>query len=114
MGCLSESIMYNAFFRLDKRVIFTYSLVTALLFLAIGIYYLADNPQNGLSKAILMVEVQAYALFIFALVCLSSVFGSIYYHLQKKKIRRNTFAFVFSASMVKWVLSMLIFDVHLW
>lgn len=106
--------MFQSIFRLDKKVIFTYSLITALLFFAIAVYYLVDAPQNGLGKAILMVEVQAYALFIFVLVCLSSIFGSIYYHLQKKKVRRNTFAFVFSASMLKWVLSMLIFDLHLW
>ncbi|MDH3243438.1 MAG: hypothetical protein OEM26_02375 [Saprospiraceae bacterium] len=88
-------------YRLEPQIIRAYALLSAALFSVLAAYYLIDLPESGLAKAMHLMQVKAYSMFILALVLGSTVVGMVYHHLHERITSRNTFAFVFSASVLK-------------
>jgi len=98
-------------YRLEPQILRVYALVSAFLFAALIIFYLTAVPEAGIAKAMHLIQVKAYSLFFFVLVVGSTIFGMIYHHIHRMVNRRNTFAFVFSASMIKLIFGIVVLSI---
>ncbi len=109
-----KSSMSKLLLTLDRDILKTYAFWTTVLFAMLGIYYLVALPPEGFFRSVHIATVQAYGMMLFVLVLISTVVGMIFHHLINPEQRaRNTFAFIFSVSSLKFLASWLVFDVYL-
>ncbi|NND07295.1 MAG: hypothetical protein HKN87_13035 [Saprospiraceae bacterium] len=97
---------------LDLKVLKQYALITTGLFIVLLVYTLISLPPGGLFQALPESPLQSMSTVLFILVLGSSLAGVVFNHTVKFRPRtRNAFAFVFSMSSLKFVGTLLAFQV---
>ena len=98
---------------LDTQILKSYAIGTTALFLALASYYLLGFNGTGLSSSVHLSTVQAFSLTLFMLVLISSIVGMAFHQLvSTERKARDTFAFIFSMSILKLVGSMIFFELY--
>ena len=96
----------------DLNILKRYALATTFLFILLASYALLMILQNGFLEAMHLTQVQKLSTILFYLVLGSSFAGTLFHHLINYQPKsRNAFAFVFSVSSLKFVGTLLVFQI---
>ena len=99
---------------LDPQILRNYAIATTSLFAGLGIYYFIGLKAQGASESVHLMTVQAFGMTMFVLVLISALVGMAFHQLVSTEAKaRNTFAFVFGISVLKFAFSLLVFDAFL-
>lgn len=97
---------------LDLNILKQYAVVTTILFVMLALYTIVSLPAGGLFQALSETSLQSMSTLLFILVLASSLLGAIFHHTIKFRPRtRNAFAFVFSMSTLKFLGTIVLFQV---
>ena len=96
---------------LDLNILKHYAWTTTSLFVGLLIYVLVSQPVEGLFAGFHFESLQTYSLPIFLLVLATSLVGATFYQLVRyRPKRRNAFAFVFSMTALKFLGTLVVFQ----
>ena len=97
---------------IDLNILKHYALATTVLFVLLATYAVILVIQYGFLESMHLTQVQKLSTIVFFLVLGSSLAGAIFHHLVHYRPRsRNAFAFVFSVSTLKFLGTLLAFQV---
>jgi hypothetical protein len=97
---------------IDLNILKQYALATTVLFMMLATYAVVLIVQNGFLESMHLTQVQKMSTIVFFLVLGSSLAGAIFHHLVNYRPKsRNAFAFVFSVSTLKFLGTLLAFQI---
>ncbi|MBK8502153.1 MAG: hypothetical protein IPL46_08075 [Saprospiraceae bacterium] len=97
---------------IDLNILKHYALATTALFVLLATYAIFLIIQYGFLESMHLTQVQKLSTIVFLLVLGSSLAGAIFHHLVNYRPRsRNAFAFVFSVSTLKFLGTLLAFQI---
>lgn len=96
----------------DLNILKHYALATTVLFGLLATYALYLIIQNGFLESMHLTLVQKLSTVVFFMVLGSSLIGAVFHHaVQYRPRSRNAFAFVFSVSTLKFLATLLAFQI---
>lgn len=96
----------------DLNILKRYALATTALFVLLATYAIYLIIQYGFLESMHLTQVQKLSTIVFLLVLGSSLAGALFHHLVNYQPRsRNAFAFVFSISTLKFLGTLLAFQI---
>ena len=97
---------------IDLDILRQYAIITSTMFALFAILPILWVSPACFGEGIYLANVQTLSLLIFVAVLLTSMMGTIFHHLVHFQPRfRNAFAFVFSISAFKMLVTILVFEV---
>ncbi len=102
-------------FALDTKILKNYAVVTTTLFCGLTLYYFIGQKSGLLSSAVHLMTVQAFSYMLVALVLISAIVGMAFHQIVSAELRsRNSFAFVFAVTALKFIGSLVVLNMYLW
>ncbi|MCB0688212.1 MAG: hypothetical protein KDC53_16860 [Saprospiraceae bacterium] len=97
---------------IDLNILKHYALATTFLFVLLATYALVLVFQYGFLESMHLTQVQKLSTILFFLVLGTSLAGALFNHIVNYQPKsRNAFAFVFSVSSLKFLATLLAFQV---
>jgi len=97
---------------IDLKILKHYALATTALFMMLGTYAIILISQYGFLESMHLTRVQTLSTVLFFMVLGSSLIGTVFHHLIHYQPRsRNAFAFVFAVSSLKFLGTLLVFQI---
>lgn len=97
---------------IEPRIIRNYAVASTFLFFIMTFIASLDNTLGELVSGVFVAEVESVSIFLFISVLISSIAGMLFHHIVSlQTATRNSFAFVFSFTSLKFLGALVVFNI---